>query len=85
MYLEILNIDMVGFSKTNARDMIEHLFLSYGSITAVDLEHNFENMCNAWDSQQPVENLFRQIKYCLDYAEAGGITISALCTLLQLS
>jgi hypothetical protein len=76
MYLEIINIDMVGFSKTTARDMIEHLFLSYGSITAVDLEHNFENMCKEWDPQQPVENVFRKIKDCLDYAEAGGITIS---------
>jgi hypothetical protein len=40
MYLEILNNDMVGFANTNARDMLDHLFLSYGSITDVDLEHN---------------------------------------------
>jgi hypothetical protein len=44
MYLKILNNDMVGFANTTARDMLEHLFLSYGSITAVDLEHKFENM-----------------------------------------
>jgi hypothetical protein len=41
MYLEILNNDMVGFANTSAREMLEHLFLSYGSITAVDLELNF--------------------------------------------
>jgi hypothetical protein len=44
MYLEILNNDMVGFANTSAREMLEYMFLSYGSITAVDLERNFENM-----------------------------------------
>jgi hypothetical protein len=54
MHLEILNNGMVGFSNTTARDIHEHLFLSYYSITAVDLEHNFENMRKACDPQQPV-------------------------------
>jgi hypothetical protein len=58
MYLKILNNDMVGSSNTTERDMREHLFLSYVSIAAVDLEHNFENMRKAWDPQQPVETLF---------------------------
>jgi hypothetical protein len=49
MYLEILNDDMVGFSNTSTRDMLDHLFLTYGIITVVDLEHNFENMHKAWD------------------------------------
>jgi hypothetical protein len=66
MYLEILNNDMVGFANTTARDMIDHLFLSYGSITAVDLEHNWENMRNAWAPQQPVESLFKHIQDCVD-------------------
>jgi hypothetical protein len=43
MYLEILSNAIVGFAITTAREMLEHLFLSYFSITAVDLEHNFEN------------------------------------------
>jgi hypothetical protein len=33
-------------------------------------------MCKAWDCQQPVETLFNQIQDCVDYAEAGRITIS---------
>jgi hypothetical protein len=47
MYLDILNDDMVGFAKIYAREMFEHLFLTYGIITAVDLEHNFEHMRKA--------------------------------------
>jgi hypothetical protein len=62
----------VGFAKTTARDILEHLFLSYGSITAFDLEHNFENIQKAWDPQHPVETLFKQIQDCVDYAEAGA-------------
>jgi hypothetical protein len=61
MYLKILNNDMVGFANTTARDMLERLFLSYDSITAVDLEHNFENIRKSWDPQQPVETLFKLI------------------------
>jgi hypothetical protein len=76
MYLEIINSDMVGFSNTTARDMSNHLFISYGSITAVDVEHNWGNMRKAWDPHRPVESLFKQIQDCVDYAEAGGITIS---------
>jgi hypothetical protein len=76
MYLEILNNEMVGFDNTTARHMLDHLFLSFGIINAVDLEHNWENMRKAWDPHQPVESLFNQIQDCVDYAEAGGITIS---------
>jgi hypothetical protein len=44
MYIEILNDDIVGFANTTSRYMLDHLFLSYGSTTAVDIEQNFENM-----------------------------------------
>jgi hypothetical protein len=59
MYLEILNDNMV----------------TYGNITAVDLEINFEHMRRAWDPQQPVESLFKQIQDCADYSESGGVPI----------
>jgi hypothetical protein len=41
MYFDILNDDMVGFANTSAREMLDHLFPTYGSINDVDLEHNF--------------------------------------------
>jgi hypothetical protein len=41
MYLEILNDSMVGYANISARDMLYHLFETYGNITAVDLEINF--------------------------------------------
>jgi hypothetical protein len=32
-------------------------------------------MRRAWDPQQPVETVFKQIQDCADYSEAGGVTI----------
>jgi hypothetical protein len=75
MYLDILNDNMVGYANILARDMLDHLFETYGNITAVDLEINFEHMRRAWDPQQPVETLFKQIQDCADYSESGGVLI----------
>jgi hypothetical protein len=44
MYLDVLNDNMVGFANISARDMMDHLFSTYGNITAIDLEINFEHM-----------------------------------------
>jgi hypothetical protein len=75
MYVDVLNDNMVGFAKISASDMLDHLFSTYGNITAVDLEINFEHMRRAWDPQQPVESLFKQIQDCADYSEAGSVLI----------
>jgi hypothetical protein len=72
MYFDVLNDDMVGFANISARDMLDHLITTYGNVPAVDLEKNFEHMCQAWDPRQPVESLFKQIQDCTDYSEAGG-------------
>jgi hypothetical protein len=75
MYPDIFNDDMVGFANITVREMLDHLFLTYGNITAVDLENNFEQMRKAWDPQQPVENLFKQIQDCADFLEGVGVLI----------
>jgi hypothetical protein len=75
MYLEILNDNLVGYANISAIDMLDQLFKTYAYITAVDLEINFEHMRRAWDPQQPVETLFKQIQDCADYSEAGGVPI----------
>jgi hypothetical protein len=64
---------MVGYANISARDILDHLFETYGNITTVDLEINFEHMRWDWDQQQPVESLFKKIQDCADYSEAGGV------------
>jgi hypothetical protein len=75
MYLDVLNENMVGFANISARDMLDHLLSTYGNITAVDLEINFENTRRSWDPQQPVESLLKQIQDCAIYFSAGGVLI----------
>jgi hypothetical protein len=70
-----LNDDMVGFANISAWAMLDHLFITDGNIATVDLENNFEHMRRAWDPQQPVESMFKQIQDCADYSEAGGVLI----------
>jgi hypothetical protein len=75
MYLDILNDNMMGYANISPREMFDHLFETYGNITAVDLEINFEHMRRAWDPHQPVETLFKQIQDCANYSESGGVLI----------
>jgi hypothetical protein len=75
MYLDILNDYMVGFANISSREILDQLFMIYGKITAVDLEHNFEHMHQTWDPQQPVEFLFKYIQDCANISEAGGVVI----------
>jgi hypothetical protein len=75
MYLDVLNGDMVGFAITSARDILDHIFTTYGNITTVYLENNIEHMRRSWDPQQPVESLLKQIQDCANYYEAGGVLI----------
>jgi hypothetical protein len=44
MYLDVLNDNIVDLANFSARDMLDHLLGTYGNITAVDLESNFEHM-----------------------------------------
>jgi hypothetical protein len=55
--------------------MINNTSTDEAHYTAVNLEINFEHMRRAWDPQQPVETLFKQIQDCADYSEAGGVPI----------
>jgi hypothetical protein len=75
MYVEILKDNMVGYTNISARDMLDHLFETYGNITEVDLEINFEHMRRSWDPHQPVEILFKKIQDCADYSVAGDVPI----------
>jgi hypothetical protein len=72
IFLDILNDNMVGYANISARYTLDHLFETYGNITGVNLENNFEHMRRAWDPQQPVDSLFKKTQDCADYSEAGG-------------
>jgi hypothetical protein len=76
IYLDVLNEKTVRYAYISARGILDHLLETYGNITAVNLEINFENMRRAWDPQQQVEALFKKIQGCAEYSEAGGVLIA---------
>jgi hypothetical protein len=65
----------VGYSNISARDMLDHLLDTYGNITVVNIDINVKHMSRAWDLQQQVDTLFKQIQECADYSEVGGVLI----------
>jgi hypothetical protein len=44
IYLDVLNDNMVGFANISARDMLDHLFGTYGNITGLILKSTL-NTC----------------------------------------
>jgi hypothetical protein len=62
MYFDVLNDNMVGFANISARDMLDHLFGTYGNITAVDLEINFEHMSEHGIPNNPLNTCSSRFK-----------------------
>ena len=60
-----------GFALVRTHAIIEHLFTTYGKITADDLTDNDAKMRSNWDVTSPIEGLFEQIDDGAAFAIAG--------------
>ena len=52
--------------------MISHIYVNYGTITAVDLIENERRMDTPFDQSGAIETYFDQIKDAVEFAEAGA-------------
>ena len=52
--------------------MISHLYVNYGTITAVDLIENKRRMDIPFDQSGAIETYFDQIEDAVEFAEAGA-------------
>ena len=52
--------------------MISHLYVNYGTITAVDLIENERRMDIPFDQSGAIETYFDQIEDAFEFAEAGA-------------
>jgi hypothetical protein len=77
MYLEILNDNMVGYANISARNMLDHLFETYGNITAVDLEINFEHMRRSGIPSSQWRLSSSRFKTVLNIRRQGGSSLVA--------
>ena len=72
IYLRAIRNRHVGFNQHTVRDILQHLLMSYGNISAADLDKNTESMKAPWDPSQPFEVLIDQIEEAVTYADAGN-------------
>ena len=62
----------MGYVRVSTNTMLQHLYDSYGVITAVDIEDNDTKMRADYDPSQPIEVLFHQIETAVEFSEAGN-------------
>ena len=72
VYLKPLRQPHIGYSNRPARDMLQHLFTTYGKISPHNLAQNNINFERDWDPSSPIELLFDQIDTCQEYATDGN-------------
>ena len=61
-----------GFAGVSYFQMISHLYVNYGTITAVNLIENERRMDVPFDQAGAIETYFDQIEDAVEFAEAGA-------------
>jgi ribosomal protein S17E len=72
MYYKTLRNRITGYASVTTRQILEHLYQTYGKISPADLADNDAKMKTAYDPSQPIEALFDQIEEALDLAAAAN-------------
>ena len=72
MFTRALKNRFIGYANVSTKQLLTHLFQTYGKITGSDLRLNDQAMNQAYDVNLPIEILFDQIEDGLDFADAGG-------------
>ena len=67
-YYKILEDAEEGYADIHLIDLLEHIDDTYGTITPDDLEANEKAMEAPWSPEQPLEDLFNQVRKAQDFA-----------------
>jgi hypothetical protein len=59
----------VGYAQVSTLNLLDHLYLNYGSVTADELSTDMDNLSRQWDTDQQLEDLWAQITKCAAYAK----------------
>ena len=76
IYYQDLEDDTFGYADVRIPNIVTHLTTTYGTLTASDLEINREKLTEAWNPDDPIENLWKNIKIVRAIATQGGEPIS---------
>ena len=67
-FIDELSDDVVGFANTSTLQLLQHLDTTYGTITADDLDRNLEDLHRTWNTDQPIEDLWKQLRASMLFA-----------------
>ena len=76
LYYQSLEDDEFGYADVDTTTIITHLVTTYGTITATDLVANRNSLADAWNPDEPFENLWKRIRSVRQLATTGGEAIS---------
>lgn len=68
-FLKAKRDHLFGYANVTVLQLLTHLDLTYGTITATDLDLNEANMEKEWSPTQPLEDLWNQIELCQAFAK----------------
>ena len=69
--MKALRNRLTGYVGVSTREMLEHLYATYGDIMTKDLADNHQKMNTPYDPNQPFENLVDQIDEATELADAA--------------
>jgi hypothetical protein len=76
IYYQDLEDETFGYADVRIPAIIQHLTTTYGTLTASDLEINRDRLTEAWNPDDPIENLWKTIKIVRAIATQGNEPIS---------
>jgi hypothetical protein len=65
---ETIDIEL-GYAQISTLDLLDHLYLNYGRVTADELSTNMDNLSRQWVADQQLEDLWAQITRCAAFAK----------------
>jgi hypothetical protein len=70
-YLDELEDPVLGFGLVSAKEILAHLFKTYGKIGPADLDNNLKTLESPWDANEPIAEIWARVKKCRNFAQAG--------------
>ena len=83
IFIHALHQQHIGYANRTTRELLEHMFKSYGRVHADDFVANTKRMQAPWDPNTPFEQLAKQIDDCGDFAGAANQPFSHAQILTQ--
>ena len=70
--IDSLEDECIGYNNVTILELFDHLHANYGTITNKDLARNEDTLKEEWDTNLPIETLFKRIEKAAAYAAKAG-------------